>query len=334
MKVKILSVLKAKPFGYVSGEALSKNLKVSRTAIWKCINELKREGYSIEASSRKGYRLMDTPDMLCHDELVTGWDGKVLGTDFIVLDSVDSTNNYAKKLASEGCREGTVVLAENQTAGRGRLGREWVSPKGSCIFLSVILKPQIAPSRVPVVTLAAAVSVVKVIEQMTGFRAGIKWPNDVVLGGRKVCGILTEMNSEIDRVNYMVLGVGLNISVQETDFPEDIRSKAASLLTYARNEGLSFQVLKRNDIIKMLLSRLEEFYGYIEAENTLPVIEEWKKYSVTLGSEIKLLWKGKECNGLAMDVTEDGNLLVRFEDGTLHEIVSGEISIRGMLGYV
>lgn len=229
MKYAILQLMKEAAPGFVSGGELGKRFHVSRTAVWKYIEELRQEGYSIEAVPRNGYRLLSSKDRLNAYEIANDLNTSVAGNEVVYLDTVDSTNNYARKMADEGCVDGFTVIAGQQTAGKGRLGRSWASPNGSGIYVSIVLRPPLAPSETQIFTLAAAAALVNAIRETTGLKAGIKWPNDVVIDGRKLCGILTEMNSEADRVNYIILGIGINYSQEAEDFPEELRNRAISL---------------------------------------------------------------------------------------------------------
>lgn len=334
LKDEILLKLKEEPYTYISGSRLSKQLNVTRSAIWKHINELKRDGYNIESSARKGYMLVDTPDNIDAFEISYKLGTKILGSSIKIFNTMDSTNNYAKKLAVEGCSEGTTVIAEEQISGRGRIGRDWSSPSGRGIWMSIVLRPPIEPNSVQIITLAAAAAVTNAIKKVTGISVGIKWPNDIVLEGRKLCGILTEMGSEMDRVNYVVVGIGINIGQEKDDFPENIRDKAVSLKSYAMENRLNLPKIKRNDIIKETLIQLERLYGFLLEGNTRAVTNEWRSASATLGKKVRVLFKNSEYQGVAEDITEEGHLLVYCDDGQLREIVSGEISVRGMLGYI
>lgn len=333
MKARILQKLRENISEYISGEKLSEELRVSRTAVWKYIRELKKEGYEIESSSKKGYRLVCVPDILSREEIGYGLNTKKIGKDILYFDVIDSTNNYAKKIASDGCEEGTVVVADRQTSGRGRLGREWNSLEKAGIWMSVILRPTIAPEDVQVITLAASVAVVSAIKEVTGIQAGIKWPNDIVLGGKKVCGILTEMNSEMERVNFIVLGIGINVNQLTDHFPPELRDIAISLKAFACEENIE-AVFRRSDIIKSILSHLERVYYKINMDCTVDIINEWRKYSVTIGKEIKVIIKDRQYIGIAENITDDGKLVVNCMDGVKREVLSGEISVRGILGYV
>lgn len=340
MKKRVLEKLKSNCGDYVSGEALSVNLGVSRTAVWKYIKDLKEEGYSIDAVSRKGYRLISDEDILNSFEITYQLTTKVLGKEASYFEEIDSTNNYAKKLAYEGCPDGTVVVADRQVAGKGRLGRAWESPAGKGIWMSVVLRPSIPPEDVQVITLGASVAVVKALKVFAGEGLGIKWPNDIVFGGKKICGILTEMSSEQDKINFIVVGMGINVSHQAEDFSEDLRNRATSLLLCRDSSDGGGKKrsgetsLRRSEILRNILAELEEVYFKINEGHFTDIIAQWKRFSATLGKEVRVVIKGIEYAGLAKDITADGKLVVECADGERREVISGEVIVRGMLGYV
>lgn len=330
MKDIILQKLKENISGYVSGEALSSALNVSRTAVWKYIKELKKDGYLIDSSTRKGYKLDFSPDILSAGELQFNLETSILGRKIFCFESIDSTNSYAKKIAAEGCEDGTVVIADVQTAGRGRLGRTWDSTGGKGIWMSVVLRPSGSLEDVQIITLAASVAVVNALKGAVGVEAGIKWPNDIILKGKKVCGILTEMSSEIDRINYLVIGIGVNVNHNPEDFPESLRDSATSLKSHSA-DGF---ILERSQIIKRILVELEVIYKKVLNGSIPEIVQAWKRYSVTLGREVKLKIKDCEHVGVAKDVTADGKLVVSCNDGIVREVMSGEVQVRGLLGYI
>ncbi len=335
MEGKVLLKLRENPDNFVSGEKLSEYLGVSRTAVWKYINNLKKEGYIIEASSKKGYRLVSGQDILNEYEIGYNLDTRIMGKRIYCLSSVDSTNNYAKKLAFEGAEEGTLVLADFQTSGKGRLGKSWASANKKGIWMTVILRPKIPPEEVHIITLAAAVAVVKALEGSTGISAGIKWPNDIILDNRKVCGILTEMTCEMEAVNYIVLGMGINVNQSYEDFPCEIRETAVSIKEYMIKKDMKFsREFLRNEIIQKILFELEQIYIKISNGDFTDIIDEWKKYSVTLGKEVRAISKSNTFTGIAKDITKDGRLIVDCTDGVTREVFYGEVSVRGILDYV
>ncbi|NMB96725.1 MAG: biotin--[acetyl-CoA-carboxylase] ligase [Clostridiaceae bacterium] len=346
MKYKILEALKNNPGNFISGESLSTQLGVTRTMVWKYIKDLRTQGYVIHSSSGKGYKLEYTPDILNAFEIRYGLSTKYLGSEIHFLKTIDSTNLYAKKIANEGCKDGALVVAETQTSGKGRMGRTWESKNKKGIWMSIVLKPEILPSHIQIITLAASVAVVHGIKKATGISTGIKWPNDIISDGKKVCGILTEMSSEPDRVNYIVLGIGINVNHDNDDFSDEIRHKATSLKILKYSDGdthdehddeytdeYSDEDIRKNDVIKAILAEFEGLYENIKNGETDVVLNQWREASLTLGMEVKIISGNCEFWGTALDITDDGKLIVRDTNDLIHELVSGEISIRGMDGY-
>lgn len=340
MKSIILEKLKTGNGLYVSGEALSEEIGVSRTAVWKYIKELRNEGYIIESSSKKGYMLVSTPDILNEYEIGCNLNTGFIGRHVQYFNVIDSTNNYAKKIAEEGCAEGTIVVADRQTSGKGRLGKLWDSADKKGIWMSIVLRPSVAPGEVQIITLGASVAVVNAIYETTGIKAGIKWPNDIILDDKKVCGILTEMNSEIERINYLVTGIGVNVNQENNDFPDEIRCIATSLKHFADKGNSEVKnimpegTFKRSEIIRSILFELEKIYSTIESGCTEKIISAWKENSVTLGKYVSITFRNAQYTGIARDITDDGKLVVECSDRVTREVAAGEVSVRGVLGHV
>lgn len=340
VKNKILEKLKTDKDLYVSGEALSGEIGVSRTAVWKYVKELRSQGYIIEASSKKGYKLISALDILNEYEIRFNLKTDFIGRNIKYFRVIDSTNTYAKRIAEEGCDNGTIVVADSQTSGKGRLGRIWDSADKKGIWMSVVLRPSVAPGDVQIITLGAAAAVVNAIYKTTGIKAGIKWPNDIILEGKKICGILTEMNTEMDKVNFLVVGIGLNVNHEAKDFPDGIKDIATSMRYYADTNKLQVNELvkegffNRSEIIKSILFELERIYSKIENGCLEEIIEVWKSNSVTLGREVCMTLRNVQYLGIAKDISEGGKLVVQCTDGVCREVTSGEVSIRGVLGYV
>jgi BirA family biotin operon repressor/biotin-[acetyl-CoA-carboxylase] ligase len=325
LKNQILEKLKGNK-EYISGEELSKIFNVSRTAIWKHINELRKDGYSIDSSSKKGYCLVGTPDLLDGRELIIP-QGQSIGRGIIHFEEVDSTNNYAKKIANEGCQHGTIVVAEKQTMGRGRVGREWKSYTSEGLWFTIVLRPDLEPENVQIVTLAASVAVVEGILETQGIVCGIKWPNDIILDNCKLGGILTELSAEPGHVNYVVVGIGININQDSSTFDDEIKNKATSLRIHTGKP------VSRVKLLEGILTRFESIYSIMLQGNSEEIIDKWSKYSVTLGKEVRIIVKNVEYNGLAESIASDGKLVVNCNDGVVREISAGEIQVRGLLGY-
>ncbi|KUO68247.1 MAG: biotin--acetyl-CoA-carboxylase ligase [Clostridia bacterium BRH_c25] len=329
MKNKILEELKANNGQAVSGEDISRRLGISRTAVWKHIKRLRDEGYSIESQTNSGYRLVGSPDVLSFSELEPFLHTKCIGRNIIYLDNVTSTNTYAKKAAEKPFQEGTVVIAEEQTGGKGRLGRHWVSPRGKGIWMSIMLKPDILPNDAPKLTIAAALAVVKALWSCCRLEARIKWPNDITAGGKKLCGILTEMSAEADEIKHVIIGIGINANLELEDFGPEVSSIATSVKLESGNTVL------RKDLAASVLYEFEEIYKVFVRDGSIKFfLNEYKDKSAVLGKEIRVISKKEEITGLAVDISEDGHLVVKLADGSLREIMSGEVSVRSLCGYI
>lgn len=310
--------------GFVSGEDLSGELNVSRTSVWKCINTLRAEGYEIQSVTNRGYHLTACPDIFTPEEICAGLGTVRLGRTAFCSESVGSTNEEAKRRALAGAPDGSLFIAERQTGGKGRLGRSWASPPGTGIWFSLLLRPGSIPEPVTMTTLLAGLAVCRAIREKTGGAAMIKWPNDIVIGGRKVCGILTEMSAEIDRVEFVVVGIGLNANL--TEFPEDIRHKATSLL---------LETGKPVPRVPMLQEILRQFEALISRNISSPdpaFLEEYKLLCVSLGREVTFTRGGAPVSGTATDISPQGELVVRLPDGSTDRVFSGEVSVQGIYG--
>lgn len=329
MKDEVLAFLKEAQ-GYGSGEEISQKLGVTRAAIWKAIKKLQAEGYEIESSTKKGYKLIKVPNIITPNEVGEHLNTDYFGKSIYYKAEMDSTNNKAKELAREGAKEGTLVIADCQTGGKGRLGRSWESPAGTGIWMSLILRPKILPQYASQLTLIAGLGMCEAIQEVTGLEAKIKWPNDIVVNGRKVCGILTEMHAEMEGINYIVVGIGANVNMQI--FPDDLPHATSLLL-----EG--GQEYSRKAIIQSFLKKFEVDYNqYKQIPSLESMRARYEKQCITLHRKIKLLKKVEgsvtEVVAQAIGITNEGALKVRYEDQTMEEVVSGEVSVRGLYDYV
>ena len=318
---KILSKLRNNT-DHVSGEELCKIADVSRTAIWKHVEKLREEGYGIEASPHLGYRLLNIPDRLIPSEIKWKLKAKVLGKEVLTYKKVDSTNDIAYELAEKGLKEGSVILAEEQAKGKGRHGRTWLSPSGSGIYFSVILRPEIIPNEISKITLLAAVATAQAIREAAGLQAMIKWPNDILVNHKKVCGILTEMKAEQDGVDFIVIGIGINVNNPLKQLPKGASSLAEELPSYRKGEQVS-----RIDLTKKLIEKLEEDYFLLKKDGFRPIMNEWKHLTDMLGSRVKVSLQNRTFEGLAHDIDPDGALVVRRDAGTLERISSGDVTM-------
>lgn len=328
MKEEIIRLLKKNENEFISGEDISSTLGISRAAVWKYMKAIKEDGYNIESVSRKGYKLISSPDLLTFEEISPYLNTSYIGKEIVYFNSIDSTNNEAKKLASSGCSEGIVIISEEQTMGRGRLGRNWVSPKFKGIWMSIVLRPDIDPMNVAKITQVGAAAVLKAIKEQ-GINAYIKWPNDIVLNNKKVCGILTEMSGEINNVNYVVMGIGINVNIDKEDFPGEIEEIATSLKI---EEGKS---IERKALVASILNNLEGLYEeFIKNEDIKTSIDICRENSILIGKPVRIINRNDEIQAQALDLSDDGKLIVKYEDGSIHEVISGEVSVRGLYGYV
>jgi BirA family biotin operon repressor/biotin-[acetyl-CoA-carboxylase] ligase len=329
MKNKILEELKAGNGQAVSGGEISRKLGISRTAVWKHIGRLRREGYSIESQTNSGYKLVGSPDVLSLSELGPFLHTSFIGRNIIYLDSTASTNTYAKKTAEKPFREGTVVIADEQTEGRGRLGRHWISTKGKGIWMSIMLKPDILPADAPKLTIAAALAVSRALQSCCQLEAKIKWPNDVIAEGKKLCGILTEMSAEADEIKYVIIGIGINANMEIEDFGPEVSTIATSIKIERAGTVL------RKAIVASVLYEFEEIYrDFVRDGSIRPFLDEYRSRSAVLGKEVRVKGRYEETTGLATDISEEGHLVVRLADGSSREIMSGEVSVRGLQGYI
>ncbi|HBY56514.1 MAG TPA: biotin--[acetyl-CoA-carboxylase] ligase [Candidatus Atribacteria bacterium] len=319
MAVDVLKYLREKE--YISGEVLARKLGISRVAVWKQIQKLKDMGYAIITDQNLGYCLVSRPDLLIPPEVQRELSTSYIGKKIFYFPELESTNIIAKEKVlhrSEVIDEGTIIITEKQSAGKGRLGRKWFSPAGG-IWLSIILFPQLPPSYIPRITLMTAVAIVKAIKIRTQIKSQIKWPNDILIQGEKVCGILTEMSAELDIINWIVVGVGINVNIDNQEFPEDIREKTTSL-----KEVLDREV-PRVRLVQVFLQEFERYYEKLKRKEFPSILEEWKLYSCTIGREIRINIGERIISGKAVDISEEGALILKKENGELIEIISGTI---------
>ncbi|WP_196594566.1 biotin--[acetyl-CoA-carboxylase] ligase [Pectinatus sottacetonis] len=322
MRSEILTILHKAKGKYVSGTYLANKLSVSRTAIWKHICILKNDGYNIDSKSKNGYRIIDSPDLLTPGEINAVLTTKTFGRTIKYYKKIDSTNNEAKKIAlDEKAPEGTIVISESQGDGRGRLSRGWYSPAQKGIWFSIILRPDFLPQEAPKCTLMAAVAIAKAIYTITGLKVGIKWPNDILYDGKKLVGILTEMNAEMDRINYIVIGMGINVNILSQDMPEEVKDIATSLMQ------ITGKKISRLALLQQLLVELENLYTTIKKHGFSPIIQDWKKYSITLGKNIKVISVNETFYGKAVDIDNFGALLVDTGE-KIERVLAGDVSIR------
>lgn len=328
MKTEILKILRGTD-GYVSGQELCDKLGVSRTAVWKVIGSLKEEGYEIDSVSRKGYRLLSSPDVVSESEIASRISDGVFGQRVVSYEITDSTNTRAKQLAEEGAVHGTLVVANMQTAGKGRRGRSWQQEEGSVIAMSLLLRPVFSPDKASMLTLLAAHSVAGAIEAVTGLPAAIKWPNDIVINRKKTVGILTEMSLGVEQaaIDYIVIGIGINVN--NTAFSEEIRDMATSLYL-EKGERVSRSVL-----IAESMRRLEvDYEAFLKTEDLSAILPDYNAHLISMNKEVRVLDPKGEYTGISRGMDAQGELLVERADGEIIKVYAGEVSVRGLYGYV
>lgn len=317
---QILVALRSAGSAAVSGAELSDKLGVTRAAVWGRIEELRSLGYEIEASPHQGYRLLASPDLLHADDLVARLGQvRVIGRDIRVFKETTSTNDVIEKLAHDGVKEGVVVFAESQTKGRGRLGRKWISPSRKGVWLSVLLRPNLRPLEATQVTVVAATALRRAISSAGRIECAIKWPNDILIGGKKIAGILTELNAELDKINYLILGIGVDANLNACDLPVELRAVATSL------KAETGKAVSRPDLAVAVLRELDRDYRRLAEGHFGDLADEWEQHCATIGQRVSIRMGERHVNGLAESLGEDGALLLRTEHGHLERIIGGDV---------
>lgn len=314
MTKDVLDFLKSRD-GFVSGEEISRDLKISRTAVWKHIAHLRAKGYAIEAVPHLGYRIISLPDKLLPEEVSYGLNTKIIGKKIFYYDIVASTMDIAFDLGLKGAPEGTVVFTESQSQGRGRLGRSWASPKEKGIYLSLLLRPEFLPQEAPKITLMAAVAICEAVKKVTGLSVLIKWPNDILFGGKKLAGILTELDAEADKIKFINIGIGINVNTQKPFLPPEAISLADAL----------GRVVARVELAKEILCALERNYFILKKDGFAQIAQIWRAHSAILGRRIEIRSQSRVISGEAQDIDADGALLVRQDSGFIEKVLSGDV---------
>ena len=322
---EILAALRGQDF--VSGQELCEKLNISRTAVWKRIRQLQEAGYVIEAVTNRGYRMVGCPDILAEDEIGSRLRTRWAGRPVRCFQTITSTNEYARKMGEEGAAQGLLVLADEQTAGKGRAGRRWATPPGANIAMTLLLRPQLPPDRIAMVTLVMGMAVTKACRMLYDLPAGIKWPNDVAVKGKKLSGTLTELSAELTRVNYIVIGTGINVN--QLSFPEEIKDLATSLQLELGRE------CSRSELIAETMYWFEQYYeAFLQTRDMSGLKEEYESMLLNLNREVRVLDPAGAYTGTARGIDELGQLLVDRENGEQVRIYAGEVSVRGLYGYV
>ncbi|MBT2701531.1 biotin--[acetyl-CoA-carboxylase] ligase [Bacillus sp. ISL-40] len=304
---------------FLSGQHLAELIGCSRTAVWKHIEELRKEGFELEAVRNKGYRILKTPEKVTADEVRFGLTTNFIGRNIHYVESVESTQKLAHHFASEDAPEGTVIIAEEQLSGRGRMARKWHSPKYTGIWMSMIIRPNIPLSNAPQLTLLAAVAIVQAIEEMTDLIPEIKWPNDILINGKKVTGILTELQAEADLIHSIIIGIGINVNQKKEDFPLELQEIATSLFI---EDG---ETVSRAELIRSIFKHFEKLYTLYLEQGFLPIKLLWEGYAGNIGKYIKARTLTNTIEGKALGITNDGVLQLEDLTGTIHHIYSADI---------
>lgn len=318
---EILSALRSAGQGGVSGAELSQKLGITRAAIWARIEELRQVGYDIEATPHLGYRLVSSPDALHADDLLARLGTtKAIGRDIRVFEETTSTNDVVEKLARDQVKEGVVVFAESQTKGRGRLGRKWISPARKGLWFSILLRPQMRPQEATQLTVASGTALRRAIEKNTGIKASIKWPNDILIQGKKVAGILTELSAEVDCVKHIILGIGVDVNLTAAEFPLELKKLATSLRIEAG------KMISRADLAVTVLRELDREYARVCAGDFEAIADEWEEHCGTIGQPVTIQIGERRVHGRAEALDDDGALLVRTEHGHLERVTGGDVT--------
>ncbi len=305
---------------YISGQVLADLVGCSRVAIWKHIDQLRQDGYDIEAVKKKGYRLLNKPDSLTSTDILMGLQTEFVGKSIYSYDTVTSTQVIARELAGSGAKDGTVVISDEQTEGTGRLKRKWHSPSNGGLWLSLILRPDIPPYQAPQLTLLTAVAVVQTLNKIS-VDAGIKWPNDVLIHGRKIAGILTELHAESDQIHHVIIGVGININQEYESFPDELKEIATSVLI-ERNQRMD-----RSEFLQNLFKNFEELYILFLKKGFEPIKQLWEKHSITIGKKVTVDNPRGSLTGIATGINHDGVLIIVDDDQKTHLVYSGDITV-------
>jgi BirA family biotin operon repressor/biotin-[acetyl-CoA-carboxylase] ligase len=319
-KDKILKLLRSSKAVFISGEELARKCGISRTMVWKNVKSLERDGFGIQAVPSQGYRITSEPDILRLGDIKPGLKTRIIGKDIELLPEVASTNTLAMEMASNGAPEGTVVIAEMQTGGKGRRGRKWISPKGN-LYLSLILRPDIPMYKAPLITLMGAVAVASAINKQCSLEAAIKWPNDILILGRKVSGLLTEMSAEQDRIRHIVLGIGVDVNMDLGDLSPDLRELTTTLAVAVGEK------INRTALLQEILRDLDHWYQAF-LSNVQEVLSAWKSLNMTTGNRVTVSGSGETLEGLAQGIDNEGRLIIRLDDGAIRSVAAGDVTIQ------
>ncbi|MDW7645561.1 MAG: biotin--[acetyl-CoA-carboxylase] ligase [Desulfuromonadales bacterium] len=315
----ILRVFRQRKGEFVSGEEISQTLGISRTAVWKHIGLLREQGYGIESAASRGYRLTQTPDTLIPAEIQANLETSCIGREVVLLEETDSTNRVAHEYGKAGAEEGLVIIADQQTAGKGRLGRPWASPYGVNLYTSILLRPSILPRWATQLTFLSSVAVARAINDLCGLNPQVKWPNDVLIDGKKVAGILNEIDAEMEGIHYMVMGIGVNLNMTKSQFPDNLRYPATSLALETGRE------ISRLAFARILYRELDALYNTYLQEGFKPIAAAWSRFFAWQGKVVEVDFQDRRLQGTVTGIDTDGALLLRLDSGATERVLAGDV---------
>jgi len=316
---KILNVFRHRPGEYLSGQDISRTLGISRAAVWKQVKALRELGFEIEAKHSAGYRLVASPDLLLAAEIESGLNARLLGQSVVTYAEIDSTNSELRRLAEAGAVEGTVAVADRQSAGRGRLGRRWESPSGVNLYCSILLRPDIPPCQASQLTFLSAVAVAETLGEVCGLDAKVKWPNDILVGGAKIAGLLNEMNAETEQIHFVILGIGVNLNMLAEQFPAELNYRATSALL---ERG---QQVDRLLFLRALLEKLDGYYSEFLQSGFIPIRRRWEALCNTINAVVTVDQGSRKLTGTVVGLNPDGALRLQLENGAIEKILAGDV---------
>lgn len=322
LRTRLLQAFSEAEGEFLSGQKLSETLGCSRTAVWKHIEDLRSEGYELEAVRKRGYRITYKPDKISGNEIQLGLKTEFMGRHIHFEEVLSSTQKIAHTLAGDGAKEGTIVVADQQTSGRGRLARAWYSPKQTGIWMSMILRPKIPINKTPQLTLLTAVALIQAIEEVTGLTPEIKWPNDILINGKKIVGILTELQAEADRVHSVIIGVGMNVNHTLDQFPEELQAIATSIAAETGKQA------DRAQVIQAIMMNFEKLYTSYLVHGFKPVKLLWESYAISLNKNLIARTLQGTIRGRAIGIDDEGVLLLETNEGNIEKIYSADIEIQ------
>lgn len=316
---RILSLFRSHKDTYLSGEQISDQLNISRAAVWKQVKALRDLGFTIDAKHSQGYRLVDAPDLLLAADIVEGLQVETVGTEIFCHQEIDSTNSQIRVMAEQGAQEGTVLIADRQSAGRGRLGRRWESPSGVNLYCSILLKPNMPVQQAPQLTFLSAVAVAETLKQVCAIDATVKWPNDILVKGSKISGLLNEMNAETEQIHYVILGIGINLNMTADQFPEELNYPATSALLETGQE------VDRILFLRTFLEKIDHYYGEFRSRGFGPIRNRWETLCGLMNQRVSVDMQTQTLMGTVVGLDPDGALRVQTDEGTVERILAGDV---------